>query len=142
MISAESFLKRQMEAVGGLPDHRTIVAEHFTDHTGSHQVMVHALFGRRVNGPLSLLLQHMVRTEYGFDTGCVDEEDGFMLYSYGQETIPEQLLYRLDPDRVRDILEALLPVTPLFNMTFRYNAARALMMGCLLYTSTNFGQTI
>lgn len=129
VISAESFLKRQMEAVGGLPDHRTIVAEHFTDHTGSHQVMVHALFGRRVNGPLSLLLQHMVRTEYGFDTGCVDEEDGFMLYSYGQETIPEQLLYRLDPDRVRDILEALLPVTPLFNMTFRYNAARALMMG-------------
>ena len=52
-----------------------------------------------------------------------------MLYPYGQETIPEQLLYRLDPDRVRDILEALLPVTPLFNMTFRYNAARALMLG-------------
>lgn len=129
VIGAAGFIDRQIEAVGGLPDHRTIIVEHFTDHTGSHQMMVHALLGRRVNGPLSLLLEHTMRTVYGFEVGCVDEEDGFLLYPYGEEKLPEQLLFQVDPDRVRESLETLLPVTPLFHMTFRYNAARALMMG-------------
>lgn len=126
---AAGFLERQIGSTGGLPDHKTIVVEHFTDHTGCHQMMVHAMLGRRVNGPLSLLIQHMVRTVHGFEVGCVDEEDGFLLYPYGSESLPEQLLYHLDPDSARKIMEVILPVTPLFHMAFRYNAARALMMG-------------
>ena len=129
VINASGFLERQIQSTGGLPDNRTIVVEHFTDHTGCRQVMVHALLGRRVNGPLSLLLQHMVRNACGFDIGCVDEEDGFLLYPYGSHAIPEGLLYRLEPDQVRETLESMLPLTPLFGMAFRYNAARALMMG-------------
>ncbi|MCC2819640.1 DEAD/DEAH box helicase [Lachnoclostridium pacaense] len=129
VINASGFLERQIQSTGGLPDNKTIVVEHFTDHTGCHQVMLHALLGRRVNGPLSLLLQHMVRNICGFDIGCVDEEDGFLLYPYGSGVMPEGLLYRLEPDQVRETLEAMLPLTPLFGMAFRYNAARALMMG-------------
>ncbi len=129
VINASGFLERQIQSTGGLPDNKTIVVEHFTDHTGCHQVMFHALLGRRVNGPLSLLLQHMVRNICGFDIGCVDEEDGFLLYPYGSGVMPEGLLYRLEPDQVRETLEAMLPLTPLFGMAFRYNAARALMMG-------------
>lgn len=129
VINASGFLERQIQSTGGLPDNKTIVVEHFTDHTGCHQVMLHALLGRRVNGPLSLLLQHMVRNIFGFDIGCVDEEDGFLLYPYGSGVMPEGLLYRLEPDQVRETLEAMLPLTPLFGMAFRYNAARALMMG-------------
>lgn len=129
VVNASGFLERQIQSTGGLPDNKTIVVEHFTDHTGCHQVMLHALLGRRVNGPLSLLLQHMVRNIFGFDIGCVDEEDGFLLYPYGSGVMPEGLLYRLEPDQVRETLEAMLPLTPLFGMAFRYNAARALMMG-------------
>lgn len=129
VVNASGFLERQIQSTGGLPDNKTIVVEHFTDHTGCHQVMLHALLGRRVNGPLSLLLQHMVRNICGFDIGCVDEEDGFLLYPYGSGVMPEGLLYRLEPDQVRETLEAMLPLTPLFGMAFRYNAARALMMG-------------
>lgn len=123
------FIKRQMESTGGLPDDRTIVVEHFTDSTGSHQVMVHALFGRRVNGPLSLVLRYLIRSTMGIEAGSVDEEDGFLLYPYGKEQLPEGLLYQIDPRQVRSVLEAVLPGTPLFGMAFRYNAARALMMG-------------
>lgn len=129
VINASGFLERQIQSTDGLPDNKTIVVEHFTDHTGCHQVMLHALLGRRVNGPLSLLIQHMVRNICGFDIGCVDEEDGFLLYPYGSGVMPEGLLYRLEPDQVRETLEAMLPLTPLFGMAFRYNAARALMMG-------------
>lgn len=126
---AAGFIRRQIQATGGLPDDRTIIVEHFRDSTGSHQVMVHALFGRRVNAPLSLLVQRAAVTKTGMEAGCVDEEEGFLLYPYGKEQLPEGLLYQIDPERVRPVLEALLPETPLFAMSFRYNAARALMMG-------------
>lgn len=123
------FLRRQQKAAGVLPDDRTVVIEHFTDSSGSHQAMVHALFGRRVNTPLSLLLQHAAQAAAGTNVGIVDEEDGILLYPYGDALVPERLMYSLDPENVREILEAVLPATPVFNMTFRYNAARALMMG-------------
>lgn len=123
------FLERQIKAAGILPDDRTIVAEHFKDAAGSHQVMFHALFGRRINTPLSLLIQDAAKRMTGCNMGCVDDEDGILLYSYGDEAPPEGILCILNPENVRDILESMLPVTPVFNMTFRYNAARALMMG-------------
>ena len=123
------FLERQKKATGILPDDRTIVIEHFKDSTGSHQMMIHALFGRRINTPLSLLIQEAAKKIMGCNMGCVDEEDGILLYPYGEEALPEGLLTAIDHDNVRATLEAVLPVTPVFNMTFRYNAARALMMG-------------
>lgn len=127
--TASGFLKRQIAATGGLPDDKTILVEHFTDHTGSNQIMVHALLGRRVNAPLSLLVQHVAAEQSGMNLGCVDEDDGFLLYPYGEEKLPEGLLYQIEPGSVGHILETILPLTPLFSMTFRYGAARALMMG-------------
>ncbi len=59
----------------------------------------------------------------------MDEEDGFLLYPYGEGAIAGRTFIQIDPDQVRPVLEAILPDTPLFGMTFRYNAARALMMG-------------
>lgn len=123
------FLERQLKAAGILPDDRTIVIEHFTDSAGSHQAMVHSLFGRRINAPLSLLMQDAARKITGENVGCVDDEDGVLLYPYGEERVPEGILFSISPENVRETLETILPVTPVFNMTFRYNAARALMMG-------------
>lgn len=127
--TAAGFLKRQIAATGGLPDDRTVIVEHFTDQTGGSQAMVHTMFGRRVNAPLSMLVQHAAAEGGGPNLGCVDDEEGFLLYAYGDEKLPEGLLYRVNPDHVRQALEALLPLTPVFGMTFRYSAARALMMG-------------
>ena len=123
------FIARQIAVTGTLPDERTIIVERFTDENGSHQLMIHSLFGRRINAPLALLLRHVAQEASGINTGCVDEEDGILLYPYGQEALPEGLLFALEPQRVRPLLEAMLLTTPLFGMTFRYNAARALMTG-------------
>ena len=126
---AADFIARQIAVTGALPDERTIIVERFTDENGSHQLMVHSLFGRRINAPLALLLRHAAQEISGANTGCVDEEDGILLYPYGQEALPERLLFAVDPQRARPLLEAMLLSTPLFGMTFRYNAARALMTG-------------
>lgn len=126
---AADYLRRQIAATGGLPDDRTILAEHFRDQSGNSQLMIHSVFGRQINSPLSLLAAETARSESGRDIGCVDEEDGFLLYSYGSEAMPEGLLYRLCPETAEAILSELLPATSVFNMAFRYNCGRALMMG-------------
>lgn len=123
------FLKRQVDAVGMLPDDRTIVIEHFRDHTGTNQMMVHSMFGRQVNAPLSILVQQEAQRQLDENVGSVDDEGGFLLYPYGEDPLPYGLLQSVDPAKARSVLEAVLPATSLFHMSFRYNAARALMMG-------------
>lgn len=126
---SEGYLQRQMEATGGLPNDKTVIVERFYDRSGKAQLMVHSVFGRRVNAPLSLLAAGQAEREMNESVGNVDDEDGFLLYSYGQKPLPEGLLYRISPANVREMLSALLPSTPVFNMAFRYNCGRALMMG-------------
>ncbi len=126
---ASGYLERQIKAAGSLSDHETIIVEHFKDTVGNSQMMVHSVFGRRINAPLSLLAAQTAGEELSMEIGSVDEEDGFLLYSYGNQKLPEGLLQRIDADACLRRLEILLPATPLFNMAFRYNSGRALMMG-------------
>lgn len=122
-------IKRQIAATGGLPTDKTIILERFYDRSGKAQLMVHSVFGRRVNAPLALLAAGLAGRELGENVESVDDEDGFLLYSYGQKPLPEGLLYRLSPAHVSETLAAILPSTSVFNMAFRYNCGRALMMG-------------
>ena len=127
--SAGEFIKRQIAATGILPDDRTILIEHFADSTGKHQVMVHSMFGRKVNAPLALLAQKAAGDMTGTETGCFDDEYGFLLFPYNEEALPEHIIEHIVPETARALLEAMLPATALFGMAFRYNTARALMMG-------------
>ncbi|MDF2539516.1 MAG: hypothetical protein K0S76_2537 [Herbinix sp.] len=126
---AADLLQRQQEITGALPDERTIIVEHFHDDTGSHQMMVHSVFGRKVNAPLSSLVREAAERKLKTNISTFDDDDGFLLYPYGEFELPEGLLQSISPENARAILEAVLPASPLFNMTFRYNAAHALMMG-------------
>ena len=128
-VLAGGYLRRQKQITGGLPDDKTILAEYFKDQSGHMQLMFHSVFGRQINTPLALLAARAAEKKLGENVGCVDEEDGFLLYSYGEKPIPEKLLFQISPESVESILSALLPSTPLFNMAFRYNCGRALMMG-------------
>ena len=128
-VPAAEYLMRQIAVTGGLPDDRTILAEHFRDQSGKCQLMFHSVYGGRINGPLSLLAAWKAGEELGEHVGSVDEEDGFLLYSYGEGELPQGLLHRIAPESVEAVLSVLLPGTPLFNMAFRYNCGRALMTG-------------
>lgn len=128
-LLSEGYLKRQIAVTGGLPDDKTILAEHFRDQSGNSQLMIHSVFGRRINAPLALLAAQEAEIELKMNVGSVDEEDGFLLYSYGDQVMPEGLLNRIDPETAEAVLTAMLPAAPVFNMAFRYNCGRALMMG-------------
>lgn len=127
--NAARHVRAQLKATGCLPTHRRILCEHFADEAGEHQMMVHSVFGKRVNYALALLCQHEARLLSGQDVHIFDDDDGFLLFLVGGGDIPEGLLTRLDPDQAVARVRALLPATPLFSMTFRYAASCALMMG-------------
>lgn len=127
--SALDFLKRQKKCTGVLPDDRTIIIEHFMDENSNHQMMVHSVFGRQVNDPMSLLAKEAAKVHTDTSINCVSDDDGFLLFPYDGKPLPEGLLEEISPAMARQTAEALLPATPLFNMNFRYNTARALMMG-------------
>ena len=123
------FIQRQLDATGYLPDDRSLIAEHFVDETGLHQVMIHSVFGRQVNSPLSILLAITAKNLTNMDVDSYDDDDGILLMARGEKALPEGLLKAIRPETVKPILEAALPGTPLFNICFRHNAGRALMMG-------------
>lgn len=127
--SAQGFIKNQIAITGVLPDDRTIIIEHFRDETGTHQVMVHSVFGRPVNEPLAILAMEAAKRLMRCNINYVVDDDGFLLFPYEDRPLPDGLLHAIRPEAAKSILEAALPATPLFNMAFRYNAARALMMG-------------
>ena len=128
-LNAARHVRDQLAATGCLPDDRTILLEHFSDEAGEHQLMVHSIFGRRVNDALALLLQRAAAQASGVDIKAWDDDNGILLYAMGARAIPDGLLHSLDPAQAAPLLRAMLPATPLFAMAFRYNAGRALMMG-------------
>lgn len=127
--NAEEFIKRQFISTGMLPDDKTIIIEHFKDSSGDCHMMVHSIFGRQVNAPLSILLNEIAVKATGYNIGFVDEDNGFLLFPYGGDFLPEGLLQRINPKTAAEVLIALIPTTPLFNITFRHNINHALMMG-------------
>ncbi len=140
--AAQEFIKNQIAVTGALPDDRTILIEHFRDDDGLHQVMVHSVFGRPVNEPLAILATEAAKRLLKCNVGYVVDDDGFLLFPYEDRPLPDGLLYAILPEAARSILEAALPATPLFNMAFRYNAARALMMGSEGRSSASMGPAL
>ena len=126
---ANGYIESQLDLTDILPDDRTIIAEHFTDDTGIGQLMIHSVFGRRVNAAIALLARETARANANMDFGVFDDDDGFLLFPYSEGGVPEGLLYDIDLTSAERVLEAVLPETPLFSMAFRYNLARALMTG-------------
>jgi len=127
--STAELIERQMEVTGVLPDHLTLIAEHFIDEIGLPQIMIHSVYGRQVNAPLAILLTLVAKNLTGMDVDSYDDDDGILLMARGEDGLPEGLLKAIVPETAKTILEATLPGLPLFNIAFRHNAGRALMMG-------------
>ena len=121
-------IKRQLEATGVLPDDRTLLLEHFSNEAGERQGLVHCVLGRRVNDPLALLCREAARRR-GREISVLTDDDGFLLFPKDDGDADPRWLYAFEEDEAIEVLKALLPSTPAFGMTFRYNSAHALIMG-------------
>ncbi|HKM35146.1 MAG TPA: DEAD/DEAH box helicase [Lachnospiraceae bacterium] len=123
------YIDRQITATEVLPSDKTMILEHYQDEDGNYQLMVHSVFGNCINAPLALLLQDCVAEETKATINYVSDDDGIVLFSYDGLRLPNDLLYHLKSEMVEKLLDAMVMATPTFNIMFRYNAGRALMMG-------------
>ncbi|WP_312372435.1 DEAD/DEAH box helicase [Lachnoclostridium sp.] len=126
---ASEFIKRQIKVTGCLPNDKIILVEHFKDETGNYQMMVHSVFGKEVNEPLAILIQEAASRSLQRVINYVVDDDGFLLFPYDGQPLPEGLLSIISPTTLRGVLEARLIATPLFQINFRYNMGRAMMLG-------------
>ncbi len=128
-INLVDYYVRQLHKGGGIATDKGVVVETTIDSGGEPLLILHAAFGARVNGAWAIALsaaleqQYQTRIQYSYD------DDGILIRL--PDTVsppPYDWLFGLSAHRVEQYLLAALPQSPVFQVHFRYNAARSLML--------------
>ncbi len=128
--SLRSYVAEQRAATGVVPDERTVVVEHFRDEMGAVRIVVHSVFGGRVNAPWAMALAQRVAESLGSALVQVQTtDDGIMLrLPELSSSAPVHAVLDLLPDEAERRITEEVGSTSLFGSRFRMNAARALLL--------------
>ncbi len=125
-----SYFGRQRAGSHPVGTHRQLVLEACLDDLGDHQLVVHSVFGNRINAPLAMALRAALRRRLGVDPQVMSDDNALLIrLPTGEEPPPLDLLQRLDPDQIEDLVLQELPGSPLYGALFRQNAVRFLVLG-------------
>jgi ATP-dependent helicase Lhr and Lhr-like helicase len=120
------FLSEQQEATGVLPHRHRIVVERVRQ-GDEEQLLLHTLWGGRVNVPLALaLVQAWARTQ-GTELSIM-QDDNCLIVSESQGIDAARLLRLVTPENVTDLLRAQLPQSGIFGARFREAAVTSLLL--------------
>lgn len=126
-----AFLKRQREATkSGLPHRHHLLIEHFDDPAnaaGKKQVILHTLWGGRINRPLALALSAAWKRKYAYNLETTITDDCVMLM-LPHEFSARELFALVTPETIEELLRLDLEATGFFGARFRENAGRALLL--------------
>jgi len=124
-----TYFSEQYALMGMLPSHRRIVVESFIDQMGHQQVIIHSVFGIRVNDALMPALQNALRRRHGFEVRGAADDDGVLLTPPENERIrPHELMGLLTPASFSDLVNEAIVSSAVFASRFRHNAVRAMMV--------------
>jgi len=125
-----AWLAKGREILQRVPDDRTLVVEAFPDELGGRQLVLHSIFGMRVNGAWGLALKETLRRRFGLQPEVGHTDDGILLaFAPGQTPPPaERLPFLVPPEDVDGLLARALIGSPLFTTRFRHAAVRALFI--------------
>ncbi len=124
-------LERQKRASGGVLSHRhRIVLEHVKGQGDDREpfvIVIHTLWGIKVNRPFSLALQGAWEEKYGYmpDTFV---DDNAIRVAIPHECTGVELVSLLSPETCEKRVLSKLPGTGFFGARFRENAGRALIL--------------
>jgi ATP-dependent Lhr-like helicase len=128
--SLRSYIAEQRASTGIVPDDRTMVIEQFRDEMGAVRIILHSVFGGRVNAPWGMALAQRVREALpGIEVQVQTTDDGIMLRlpNLGG-TAPLSALMHLSAEEAETRVMDEVGSTSLFGARFRMNAARALLL--------------
>ena len=129
-LSLRSYIAEQRASTGVVPDDQMLVIEHFRDEMGALRVILHSVFGGRVNAPWGMALAQRVREALpGMEVQVQTTDDGIMLRlpNLGS-TAPLSALMHLSAEEAETRVMDEVGSTSLFGARFRMNAARALLL--------------
>ncbi len=126
-----SFLKRQRDHVdGSLPHRNNLLIEHFNDplnRTDCHQIILHTLWGGKLNFPYSEALSQAWENKHGYPLQVFCDDDAVILDLPHQFTV-EDVLSLVSGDNLEKLLRQRLESTMFFGGRFRHNSSRALLL--------------
>ena len=124
-------LKRQREATGtDLPHRRHLLIEHFDDPLNTadrKQVILHTLWGGRINRPFGLALQAAWEEKYSYHLEIFVNNDCLLLL-LPHDFSAGELLALVTPENIERLLRRTLETSGFFGARFRENAGRALLL--------------
>ena len=125
------FLKGQVAATGAdLPHRRHVLIEHFQDPlnlSGTKQVIVHTLWGGKVNRPFGLALKAAWEEKYRYNLEVMENNDCLLLM-LPHEFSGADIFSLVTPENLERLLRLILEKSAFFGARFRENAGRALLL--------------
>jgi len=126
-----TFLVRQISITkADLPHRHHILIEHFSDplnQTDSKQVILHTLWGGKVNHPFAISLSQAWEERYGYPLHVFFDDDCIIL-NLPHEFSGNDILNLVSTENIKNLLRKKLEKTGLFGSRFRENAAIALLL--------------
>jgi ATP-dependent helicase Lhr and Lhr-like helicase len=121
------YLWSAQTTLGVMPSQETIVLERFFDESGGMQLVIHSLFGSRVNRAWGLALRKRFCRKFNFELQAAATENAIILSLGHVHSFPlEDVFNYLRSETVRPLLTQALLDAPMFNIRWRWNATRAL----------------
>lgn len=123
------YMAAQLDRGGEVATDRTVVVEVFDDAIGDPRMVVHSVFGGRVNGAWGMILAGALRERTGVEVEMQAGDDGILMrFPDADAEFPLDLIADIGPAEARRRLLAELPDSAVFGAQFRMNAARALLL--------------
>jgi len=122
-----AYLIETAAVLGCVPTQKTIVAERFFDEAGGMQLVLHTLFGSRINRAWGLALRKRFCLAFDFELQAAATDDGIVLSLGEQHSFPLESVWAFVRQATLedDLIQALL-ASPMFTNRWRWNASRAL----------------
>ena len=122
------YLNDAREALGATPTQGRIVLERFFDDSGGSQLVVHSLFGGRINRAFGLALRKRFCRHFGFELQAAANEDAVLISLGPMHSFPlEEVLTYVSSQSARKVLTQALLDSPMFQTRWRWNVSRALL---------------
>ncbi|UCD82017.1 MAG: hypothetical protein JSW26_11495, partial [Desulfobacterales bacterium] len=124
----EYFL-RQRKKGRSIATDQQVVAELTVDRGGQPLLIIHAPFGARVNGAWAIAISAALEEHYHTQFQYSFDDDGILIrLPEMTEPPPLDRLFNLSAEQIEAYLLKALPQSAIFQVHFRYNAARSLML--------------
>lgn len=122
-----NYLAFTKAALGGLPGSDTIIMERFFDQAGDMHLVIHSIFGMRMNKAWGLALRKRFCRKFNFELQAAANENAIVLSLGSTHSFPlEEVFSYLNATTVREILIQALLDSPVFGIRWRWNASTAL----------------